>query len=295
MRSGSSAVGLSTGVKRWPADQTRAVDDRPVPTVFDLAADRYHQARPRYPDALFETLFERIGRTGVLDILEIGPATGVATEQLAARGHRITAIEPGPRLVDAARRNLTDWPAVHIVEGSFETWEPPRWGSFDAVVAATSWHWLDPDVAFTRAHRHLRPGGHLAFWSATHVFPDGGDPIFRDLQEVYDDIGEGLPPDAAFPAPGELADEYDAVEASGLFTVAAIEHHDWRTEHDAESYIDLLRTFSGHITMAPWQQERLFGAIRDRLAERPDGRLHRHWGAILHVARARDPRPERVA
>jgi hypothetical protein len=41
--------------------------------------------------------------------------------------------------------------------------------------------------------------------------------------------------------------------------------------------------------MAQWQRDRLYGEIRRRLAARPDGRLRRHWGAALHVARRRDP------
>jgi len=37
--------------------------------------------------------------------------------------------------------------------------------------------------------------------------------------------------------------------------------------------------------MQDWQRDRLYGAIRRRLATRPDGRLRRHWGGVLHVAR----------
>jgi len=37
--------------------------------------------------------------------------------------------------------------------------------------------------------------------------------------------------------------------------------------------------------MADWQRDRLYEEIRSRLAERPDGMLRRHWGAVLHVAR----------
>ena len=248
--------------------------------VFEAAADRYHRARPRYPAALYDRLFALTARSTPASVLEIGPATGVATEQLADRGHRVTALEPGPLLATVAQRNLAG--RAEIVNASFEGWEPPRWGSFDLVVAATAWHWLDPAIRFERAHRHLHPDGHLAFWSATHVFPDDGDPIFEDLQAIYDEIGEGLAPDAVFPRPGELGDDRAEIEASGLFAVVAVEHFDWEIGYDAESYIDLLRTFSGHITMHPWQQDRLFGAIRRHLAARPDGRLRRHWGAVLH-------------
>jgi hypothetical protein len=57
--------------------------------------------------------------------------------------------------------------------------------------------------------------------------------------------------------------------------------------YDADGYIDLLNTFSGHIAMHDWQRDRLYGEIRRRLAARPDGRLRRHWGGVLHVARSR--------
>jgi hypothetical protein len=57
---------------------------------------------------------------------------------------------------------------------------------------------------------------------------------------------------------------------------------------DAAQYIALLNTFSGHIAMAGWQRDRLYGAIRSHLAERPDGTLRRHRGAVLHIARRRD-------
>ena len=65
--------------------------------------------------------------------------------------------------------------------------------AYDLVYAATAWHWVDPEVRYQRAHEVLRPGGHLAFWRADHVFPVGGDPFFAEIQEVYDEIGEGLP------------------------------------------------------------------------------------------------------
>jgi hypothetical protein len=50
----------------------------------------------------------------------------------------------------------------------------------------------------------------------------------------------------------------------------------------------LLDTFSGHIAMEAWRRERLYAEIRRRLALRSDGRLRRHWGAVLNVAGRRD-------
>ena len=59
-------------------------------------------------------------------------------------------------------------------------------------MAATAWHWTDPELRYRRAWELLRPGGHLAFWAGVHVFPPGGDPFFHEIQAVYDKIGEPL-------------------------------------------------------------------------------------------------------
>jgi SAM-dependent methyltransferase len=200
----------------------------------------------------------------------------------------MTCVELGPALAAAARRALAGAGDVEVVEGAFETWEPPAGRRFDLVLAATAWHWLDPAVRFERAWRLLRPGGHLAYWSATHVFPEGGDPFFADLQEVYDEIGEGVPGDAVRPRPGELPDERREIQDSGRFTDVVVRHVDWEVDYDADAYVRLLDTFSGHIAMQAWQRDRLHGEIRRRLAERPGGRLRRGWGAVLHVARRVD-------
>ncbi len=70
--------------------------------------------------------------------------------------------------------------------------------------------------------------------------------------------------------------------------MVAVRQYDWEVIYTAEEYIELLGTFSGHLTMAGWQRDRLFGEIRRRLAQRPDRSVRRGWGAVLHVARRRE-------
>jgi hypothetical protein len=157
------------------------------------------------------------------------------------------------------------------------------------VFAATAWHWLDPAVRYQKAWAVLAPGAHLAFWAAWHVFPPDGDPIFDELQPVYDEIGSPHPPDQPVrPGPGDLPDSRAEIEASGLFGDVVTRSFDWAVSYSADGYIQLLDTFSSHIALAPGQRDRLYGEIRRRLAARPDGRLRRHWGAVLHVARRLD-------
>jgi len=255
--------------------------------TFDQTADSYQRARPEYPAELFDTLVAAAGLAPGDRLLEMGCATGKATVPLARRGFQITCIELGAELAAAARRNLGGLNA-EVIQGRFEDWRPAAGDEFDLVFAATAWHWVDPDVRYQAAWRALRPGRHLAFWSATHVVPDDGDPFFIELQEVYDEIGEGMPSGCTWPRPGEVTVHTGEIEASGLFEVTLVRHFDWEQIYDAEGYIALLDTFSGHIAMADWQRERLYGEIRRRLARRPDGTLRRHWGAALHVARRRD-------
>ena len=259
--------------------------------TFDASADRYQRARPEYPPALFDHLVE-VSRLQPGDhLLEIGCATGRATIPLAERGFAITGLELGPLLAAAARSNLDGFENVGVVEVDFEQWTAPDDAAFDLVFAATSWHWIDPAVRYRKAWEVLRPRGHLAIWSENHVFPTGGDPFFREIQEVYEEIGEGLPADAVWPTPEhleDLEDQREEIEASGLFEDVDARRFDWETTYDASGYIDLLDTFSGHIAMKPWQRDRLYTEIRQRLARRPDGRLRRHSAAVLHVASRRE-------
>lgn len=252
--------------------------------TFDKAAGTYHRARPDYPDELFDALIAIAGLRPGDHLLEVGCATGKATVPLARRGFRVMCVELGPGLAAAARRNLSGLDAA-VIEGSFECWRPAPGERFDLVFAATAWNWIDPARRYALAWQVLRPGGHLAFWDALHVFPDGGDPFFREIQDIYDEIGEGLPPGSSSPRPGELAEQVAEIEASGLFEVVHVRHFDWERVYDADGYIDLLDTFSGHIAMADWQRERLYAEIRRRLGQRPDNAVRRHWGAVLHIAR----------
>jgi SAM-dependent methyltransferase len=256
--------------------------------TFEAAAASYQRARPDYPEALYDALIGAAGLRSGDRLLEVGCATGKATLPLARRGFRITCVELGAALAAGARGNLASFPEVEIVEGAFEDVELSGAAPFDLVFAATAWHWLDPASRYRRAWELLRPGGHVAFWSATHVFPEGGDPFFAELQEVYDGLGEGSAKDEDRPRPGELPDDRTEIEDSGLFAPVLVRHFDWELSYDAETYLDLLDTFSSHIAMESWQRERLHAEIRRRLGERPDGRLRRGWGAVLHVARRRD-------
>src|SRR5260370_5524746 len=132
----------------------------PLRATFDSAAELYDRARPGYPPELFDDLADIAGLTPGARVLEIGSGTGQATLPLAERGFQITAIELGPNLAAVARRKLARFPNVTIVEGAFEDWPlPPE--PFDAVVSATTFHWLVTSVSASTTINAIRPAGVL--------------------------------------------------------------------------------------------------------------------------------------
>ncbi len=128
-------------------------------TTFDTAAELYQQARPEYPEPLYDTLVDLTGVGAGDRVVEVGCATGKATLPLAGRGLRITCVEIGPGLASVARQNLSALPNVEVIEGAFETWQPPDSVRFDLVFAATAWHWIDPAVRYRRAWELLARAG----------------------------------------------------------------------------------------------------------------------------------------
>jgi SAM-dependent methyltransferase len=262
--------------------------------TFDAVAPDYQGARPEYPEELYAALLALTGVRPEADALcDVGCASGKATLPLARRGFSVTGVELGAALAAEARRNLAGFDRVTVVNAAFETWQPAAGETFGLVFAATAWHWIDPAVKYQKAASLLRPGGHLAFWEAVHVVPEGGDPFFAEIQDVYDEIGSGLPDGHVFARPDTLTSDEDEIAASGVFDAAQTRRFDWEIRYTADGYIRLLETFSSNLLMEPWQRERLYGEIRARLARRPDGLVRRHWGAVLHVARKAGPAPVR--
>jgi SAM-dependent methyltransferase len=256
--------------------------------TFDAVAGDYQRARPEYPRALYDTLIALTGVRPEADaICEVGCASGKATLPLARQGFAVTCVELGAALAAEARRNLAGFERVTVVNADFETWPPATGEAYGLVFAATAWHWIDPAVKYRKAAALLRPGGHLAFWEAVHVVPGDGDPFFGEIQDVYDEIGAGMPGDWVSPTVETLPSFAAEIAATGLFADPVTRRFQWETRYSAADYIRLLETFSSHIAMEPWQRDRLYGEVRRLLALRPDGLVRRHWGAVLHVARKR--------
>jgi SAM-dependent methyltransferase len=254
-------------------------------TTFEAFPEAYDRARPTYPPAVFDDLAALARLGDGARVLEIGPGTGQATRALAERGFRMTAVELGAGLADLARRKLASFPQVEIVNADFETWEPDEAG-FDAVVAFTAFHWIDPDLRYEKPARLLREGGALAIVATSHVLPDDGDPFFVEVEQDYAAVvpsEENVP----LPDPSAVPDLGDEIEASGRFRTVGARRHLWDVTYTADEYIAVLDTYSGHQAFGDRTRERLNERIHRRISARPGGTVRKSYLATLNVARRR--------
>ncbi|MER5386531.1 class I SAM-dependent methyltransferase [Streptomyces sp. NPDC002688] len=212
---------------------------------FGSDAERYDRARPRSPEALVERIVS--GSPGP-DVLDVGCGTGIAARQFRAAGCTVLGVDPDARMADVARRLGTE-----VEVAAFETWDPAGRG-FDAVVAAQSWHWVDPVAGAAMAKRVLRPFGRFAaFW---HVFPMPSrvaeavaTACRRTMPDSPFDFGALTKPsvDAYQPMLTKAAEEMRGV---GGFEEPEEWSFSWEWSHTRETWLDVMPTL-GPLTRLP--------------------------------------------
>ena len=113
---------------------------------------------PNNAHSLLHALVTGTGRQG-MDILEVGCSSGYVGATLAAKGHRVTGVEPDPAAAEAARSALQE---VHNddADGFFDA-HPER--RFDAVLFGDVLeHIAEPAATLRRCVAHLAADGIVA-------------------------------------------------------------------------------------------------------------------------------------
>src|SRR5690606_31206985 len=183
---------------------------------FDEIADLYAAALPAYPEALVVDLLALADLRRGCRGLEIGAGTGQLTVPLAQRGVHLVAIERGRHLARLLEKSVAQFGHVSTVVADFDEWQAPA-ESFDFIVAATAFHWLDPSTRVSKCVELLRPGGALAIVD-THWASGEKDNLFRRVgQSCYARWDPTFDPDFRPPGPDDLPRRNEELEASGLF------------------------------------------------------------------------------
>jgi SAM-dependent methyltransferase len=156
--------------------------------AFGGDAANYDEARPQYPDRVFEVLRERCGLGATTRTFEIGPGTGLATRRLLAMGAApMVAIEPDARLA-AVLRERSGSDQMQVIEAAFEDAELAA-GSFDLGCSATAFHWVEQRSGLAKVAEALRPGGAWAMWWNVFGDPDQDDPFHDATADLLTPLG----------------------------------------------------------------------------------------------------------
>src|SRR3954454_15708449 len=188
-------------------------------TTFDEAPTLYDRFRPTYPAAAIDALLDvgRVPDGG--DVLEVGAGTGQLTRPLVERGFRVTALEPGERLARRLARHLHDGTARLLVQRFEDASIEPS--TFDLVVSATAFHWVDETKRYQLAATALRPHGALGLLRNDHVAFDGSAAYYRGVRPIYERLAPAIAEktDRYPPSADQIRGFADEMIRSGLFGV----------------------------------------------------------------------------
>jgi SAM-dependent methyltransferase len=222
---------------------------RQVAESFGTDAERYDRTRPRYPDALIERI---VAASPGSDLVDVGCGTGTAARQFRAAGCTVLGVEPDARMAEFARRS-----GLEVEVSTFEAWDSAG-RQFDAVVAGTAWHWVDPVAGPAKAAHVLRPGGLLAPFHHVGQSPPG---VTEALAKAYRQVAPDSPFNLSSQPGGSALDLYQplfakiagGIREAGGFSEPEQWQFDWERTYSRDEWLDQLPTL-GSLTGLPADQ-----------------------------------------
>ncbi|MDJ0772250.1 MAG: class I SAM-dependent methyltransferase [Mastigocoleus sp. MO_167.B18] len=249
---------------------------------FSPVAAAYNKARPSYPTQIVRRVVELARLSSDSIILELGCGPGTATITFAQLGFSMLCIEPSQDFYEIALRNCQQYPKIEINRTSFEEWELET-NRFDAVMAASAFHWISPQVAYSKAADALKDDGFLILlWNMTPQIPYE---VYQVLNEVY---GTQVPP----------LTRYETREAqekilwgfgrnilkSGRFKGLISENILCKISYQVDLYLELLSTFSPYRAIPPSHRDSLFAGLRKVIQNHFGDYIQISYLSAFHVA-----------
>jgi SAM-dependent methyltransferase len=252
---------------------------------YGSVADDYNKVRPRYPQNLTDRVVElaqlssdatilEVG-CGPSDatILEVGCGPGNATISFARLGFSIVCLEPNPEFCRLVQHNCQEYPLVKILNISLEEWQLEA-SKFDVVLAANSWHWIPPEVKYSKSAQALRDNGFLILlWNMTPEpnYEAHAPSLTRyEGREMQEEILRGF---------GQN------ILDSGLFRDLISEQIPCNVSYSTDDYLMLLNTFSQYRAIAPQTKNSLFEGLKDKLESQLQGSIELSYLSAFHLAR----------
>jgi SAM-dependent methyltransferase len=263
------------------------LERRGLGRVFNEVPELYDRVRPGYPIDLFADLVSITGIDGRASVLEVGCGTGQATRSLALHGCAVTAVEPGEAMAALACQRLANFGNVTVEASTFEAWDD-RGRRFDALVAASSWHWVDPSIGWPRAHDVLKRGGWMALLGHVVVRRPGEPEVYAETADLHERFSPGNPDWGHPPLEEEVRSTDEGwglvVDDPGdLFGPTIVRWYPAVQWFDGDGFADLLRSLSPYRRLDPDIREPLLDAIAEGIRTRMGDRASRRYLSVLRI------------
>ena len=187
------------------------------------------------------------------------------------------SLEPNQEASELAKQNCADYPHVEIQNLAFEEWELKR-DRFDAVLAATSWHWIDPAIAYAKSAAALKPQGSLILlWNTP---PQLNEETYQMVDAVYETLAPSIPLYARHEGRKNHQADFlkfsELITDSGYFKNVKYESSIHQVVYSLDDYLLLLSTLSPYIALTENIRNHLFTNLREA--------LHQHQGDLLNLS-----------
>jgi trans-aconitate methyltransferase len=242
--------------------------------TFDTDAGLYEKMRPGYPKSIFRKLERRANLNSRSKILEIGCGTGQATKDLVNISRHITCVEPGVNLMAAAKKK---YPGLAFHNSTFEDFESDQ--SYDLIIAATAWHWIDPDIGCRKAYGLLEDDGVLAVLDNYHFETDPN--AFHNRAQFIFSKYSGRRPDLSSQEP---IDRTTKSLENIYIRLDAVIKTSWAHTYTIDEYIALRNTYSDHLILTPEIRKKMEKELTDFAIKEYGGKVTKHYTAVLFLA-----------
>lgn len=250
---------------------------------YSSVADAYNQFRPRYPKHLIARVVEVAQLPVEATILEIGCGPGTATVAFAELGFSMLCLEPNQAFFQLAQQNCKQYPSVEIQNTSFEEYSLEA-RQFDAVLAASSFHWVSSEVKYRKVAEALPENGSLILLWNTKLEPPYE--VYQVFEEVYKRHAPSLAQYEGKETQKELLRNFgQSVLDSGQFQDLVSEQFVCEATYSINDYLALLSTYSPYLELEPQSQDALFAGLREKIEKISGSRIELSFLSVFQIYR----------
>ncbi len=270
-----------------PPDVATAIFDLSRKTLADRknwyspAAQAYGLARPSYPIEVIQQVTALAELTDQSAMLEIGCGPGTATVDFAPVVGAIDSLEPNPDFYQLAQVNCAAHSNVHFHNQAFEEYQSEQ--KFDAILAASSFHWIPAPIGYPKAASLLKENGALILLWNKELQPSWA--VYQQLAPVYRRFAPQLDRYEDRATEADVLQQLGQIAIdSGYFDRLVGGEVRVAVTYGVDRYLSLLNTYSPYLKLDAQTKTALFAGLAEVIGSL-GGSIDLQHTSAFHVTR----------